>query len=269
MIKLKIGLFCRHSSASVHKMEDITHCDEPVGPRPVTELRLCAHRTGWSQSVEVEVGNRCERRQVKPHPAQIQRRFSHKSLGSKLRWWCHVRKLFLPDVIHVDFILLQYTPPHRYHPLHWKQANHIIITAYKASEVHPWLQHYHVFVILLKQETFSADRVLQCDTFLKQSQHTLGVIRNFCCACTSPNWPDSHRILPVLEHFYFSKITRTKAGSRDRGTDVLPRRNKLVRVQSTAVGQQCKVNHKDTFMTTELNDMNTYKWISKNLNLVL
>lgn len=36
------------------------------------------------------------------------------------------QKTDLPDVIEVvDFILLQYTPPHFYHPLHYKQTNHI------------------------------------------------------------------------------------------------------------------------------------------------
>lgn len=42
---------------------------------------------------------------------------------------------YLPDVIQVvDFILLQDTPPHFYHPLHYKQANHINMVIRNDSE---------------------------------------------------------------------------------------------------------------------------------------
>ena len=50
----------------------ITHCDEPARLRPVAKLRSQVHLAGWSQSMEVKVGNRWEWGQMKPHPAQIQ-----------------------------------------------------------------------------------------------------------------------------------------------------------------------------------------------------
>lgn len=35
----------------------LTYCNKPVRLLPVAKLRLQVHLTGWSQSVEVEVGN--------------------------------------------------------------------------------------------------------------------------------------------------------------------------------------------------------------------
>lgn len=44
--------------------------DKPVRLRPVTKLRLDAHRTGWGQNVEMQMGDGCEWRDVKTHPTK-------------------------------------------------------------------------------------------------------------------------------------------------------------------------------------------------------